>query len=111
MAQLGSVCFHPSRPEFDGGRRAGVTTSNCSATAAAFPWIHQEIKRLTPRTPPVFSGTVAGQFAANLNPVKRSGWPTVSASPKICPEIINIWGECSTAALGGKRAGEGGGGR
>ena len=65
MVQHGSVCFHPSGPESAGGRRAGVPTLPCSATAAAFPRIHQEIKRLMAQTPPVFGGTVAGQFAEN----------------------------------------------
>ena len=88
------------------GLMPGVLTLNCSATAPAITLIHQKIKWLTSKTPPVLSGTAAGQFAANLNPVKRSGRPTVSASPKICPEIINIGRKCSTAALGGKRAGE-----
>ncbi len=115
MVQRGSICFHPSRPQLTRGTLAGVITGNwepttdylatifCSATAAAFPRIHQKIKRLTPQTPPVLSGTGAVQFAANPNPARRPGWRTVSASPKICTEIINIGG-CSTAVLGGKRA-------
>jgi hypothetical protein len=91
MVQRGPLCYQP-RSEIGGGLRSGVPTLPCSATTAAFPRIHQNIKRLTPKTPPVLSGTVAVQFAANQNPARRPGRPTVSASPKICPEIINFGG-------------------
>jgi len=92
MVKRGFACFHPTRPEIDRGQMAKGPYLILFRNGGGNHQDSPDNKASYPKKPPVLNGTAAAQIAANHNPAKRPGWSTVSSSPKIWTECLNIGG-------------------